>query len=359
MLSGAIMAKKTTSKKKQKKGGELVSVPTSQQRSKPASGREVTIPGMGQAAAPVIITTASKNAAFAYAEFFGADIENPHTHRAYRHAVDTFLHWCEMNGYALKQVSPPLLGEYIRKHLTGSKPTKKLHLSAIRHFFDRLVVRHALVLNPATSVRGPKYAVTEGKTPALSVEQAREVLASVNTASVVGLRDRALIATLIYTAARAGAVTKLRLKDYYPDGNQWWLHFDEKGGKSREIPVRYDLQMYVERYLKTAGLDGTIGADDTPLFRTTIRKTKVLTNHAMTEGDILRMVKRRLRSAGLPAKKLSCHSFRATTVTDLLEQGVPLEDVQYLAGHSDPRTTRLYDRRKKQVTRNIVERISV
>jgi site-specific recombinase XerD len=47
------------------------------------------------------------------------------------------------------------------------------------------------------------------------------------------------------------------------------------------------------------------------------------------------------------------------TVTDLLEQNVPLEDVQHLAGHSDPRTTRLYDRRRKKVTRNIVERISI
>ena len=48
-----------------------------------------------------------------------------------------------------------------------------------------------------------------------------------------------------------------------------------------------------------------------------------------------------------------------TTVTDLLEQNVPLEDVQYLAGHSDPRTTRIYDRRRRKVTRNIVERISI
>ena len=78
----------------------------------------------------------------------------------------------------------------------------------------------------------------------------------------------------------------------------------------------------------------------------------------MTAGDMGRMIKRRMRDAGLPSR-LSPHSFRVTTVTDLLEQGVPLEDVQYLAGHADPRTTRLYDRRKKRVTRNIVERISI
>jgi integrase/recombinase XerD len=48
-----------------------------------------------------------------------------------------------------------------------------------------------------------------------------------------------------------------------------------------------------------------------------------------------------------------------TTITNLLEQGVPLEEVQQLAGHADPRTTRLYDRRQKKITRNIVERISI
>jgi len=70
------------------------------------------------------------------------------------------------------------------------------------------------------------------------------------------------------------------------------------------------------------------------------------------------MIKRRLKDAGLP-QHLSPHSFRVATVTDLLTQGISLEDVQYLAGHADPRTTRLYDRRQKQVTRNTVERISI
>ena len=58
-------------------------------------------------------------------------------------------------------------------------------------------------------------------------------------------------------------------------------------------------------------------------------------------------------------ERLSPHSFRVTGITDLLTQGVPLDDVQYLAGHSSPRTTKLYDRRQKKVTRNIVERISI
>ena len=326
----------------------------------------------GKTGMPPMILEAGQSAAFAYEEFFRAEVESDHTYRAYRRAVDRFLAWCEERGCALREVSPALVGDYLRglkvfkrvgnqvfvqTDTPASKPTKKLHLAALRKFFDRLVVRHAVVLNPAASVKAPKYAVQEGKTPALSVEQVRALLRTIDISHIVGLRDRAVIATLVYTGARVGAVAKLHWQDFYQDGNQWWLDLDEKGGKARQIPVRHDLQTYYEEYFVAAGLSDA--PEESPLFRSTVRKTKVLTENAMTDNDILRMVKRRLKDAKLPTKKFSCHSFRATTITDLLEQGVPLEDVQYLAGHADPRTTRLYDRRKKEVTRNIVERISV
>ena len=70
------------------------------------------------------------------------------------------------------------------------------------------------------------------------------------------------------------------------------------------------------------------------------------------------MLKRRLKDAGLPPI-FSPHSFRVLVVTDLLSRDVPLEDVQYLASHANPKTTQIYDRRRRRVTRNIVERISV
>src|SRR5512138_1980123 len=93
-----------------------------------------------------------------------------------------------------------------------------------------------------------------------------------------------------------------------------------------------------------------------PLFRTAVRRTKQLTRKARSGIDIFRMMKRRSKAAGLPGQ-FSPHSFRVATVTDLLEQDVALEDVQYLAGHADPQTTRLYDRWRKKVSRNVVERI--
>jgi len=144
--------------------------------------------------------------------------------------------------------------------------------------------------------------------------------------------------------------------DVYDLGDQHCLRFHEKGGKYREIPARHDLQRLIHVYLAAGSLE--YSDKSSPLFRTAIRRTKLLTQNSMTSDDMGRMVKRRLRAAGLPTR-LSPHSFRVATVTDLLSQGVPLEDVQNLAGHADPRTTRLYDRRQRRVTRNIVERISI
>lgn len=109
-------------------------------------------------------------------------------------------------------------------------------------------------------------------------------------------------------------------------------------------------------YIDAAGLRDA--PRETPLFQTARWRTDQLTGKGMYVVDVSRMVKRRLRDTGLP-ERLSPHSFRVTTLTDLLEQGVPLEDVQRLAGHADPRTTWLYDRRDKRITRNIVGRISV
>jgi integrase/recombinase XerD len=304
---------------------------------------------------PGLIAAAGEAAGFAWDEFFSGQIRNRHTRAAYLLAVRRFLIWVEPRAPSIERITPGMVGKYFDKH-PGSIPTKKLHLSALRAFFDVLVNRHVVLLNPAATVRCERYQAVEGKTPEISRDQARTLLASIATSRPVGYRDKAIIATLIYTATRAGAVAALRLKDFTSDGTQYSLRFHEKGGKSRSIPVRHDLQVILLDYLD--GLKWQSQPGDTPLFRSVAGRTGSLTELPVSNVDICRMVKRRLCDAGLP-KNLSPHSFRVATLTDLLKQGVPLEDAQFLAGHADPRTTRLYDRRQRQVTRNTVERISI
>src|SRR5262249_32941844 len=189
-----------------------------------------------------------------------------------------------------------------------------------------------------------------------SIEQARKLFRSLDVSNVVGLRDRAILGVLAYTGARVGAVAKLRLGDYRNLGEQRALRFGEKGGKEREIPVRHDLEAWINEYIAAAGIEG--GSRNSPLFRAADGKRKSLVLERLEAHGIRRMLKRRLGDAGMP-ELYSPHSFRVTVVTDLLNQNVPLEDVQYLAGHSSPTTTRIYDRRRRRVTRNIVERISI
>ena len=320
----------------------------------PVSKQQVIQP-VAAKALPVLVERAGGAARFAWDEFFYAEHHNPHTQKAYMAATKRFLAWCEGQGVELPTVTPGMVGQYL-VGLGGSAAKRNLHLAALRGFFDRLVQRHVVILNPAASVRGVKDQVIEGKTPEITIAQARTLLASVDTSHIVGLRDRAILATLAYTACRAGAVAKLRFQDFQSDGTQFVLRFQEKGGKSREIPVRHDLEGFIRAYLDVASLASE--PKDRPLFRSTLRRTKQLTGNPLTTKSICELVKRRLKDAGLPSR-LSPHSFRVTAITDLLTQGVPLEDVQYLAGHAEPRTTGLYDRRQKRVTRNIVERISI
>jgi site-specific recombinase XerD len=263
------------------------------------------------------------------------------------------LSWAKVSRKELHEISAADVGEYLRG-LDGGLPKKKQHHSALRRFFNLLVERHICIINPALVARTERLEISEGKTPQITERQARQLLAAIDTKKRIGIRDRAIVGILMWTGVRAGSISRLRRGDYYEAGEQWMLRFDEKRRRTREIPVRHDLQWYLREYLDASMLIDAPKA--APLFLTTSGKTDRFTGNGMNGHDICRMVKRYVKQAGLP-ESLSPHSFRVAVATDLLDQGVPLSDVQYLLGHADPRTTRLYDRRQKHVTRNIVERI--
>jgi integrase len=231
----------------------------------------------------------------------------------------------------------------------------KLHLAAIRMLFDRLIIGQVLAVNPAHAVRGPKHVVRRGKTPVLTEDQARRLLDSIDSSTLVGLRDRALIGVMIYSFARIGAVVAMRVEDYYPAGKRWWVRLHEKGGKRHEVPAHHKLEHFIDEYLAAAGIRED---DKTPLFRSAVGKTGVLTDKPMNRIDAYRMVRRRTAEAGFKIK-LGCHVFRATGITAYLEAGGTLENAQAMAAHESPRTTKLYDRTDDAITLDEVERITI
>ena len=166
---------------------------------------------------PLLVESSGQAARFAWDEYIYGCLRKEHTRRSYERACRRFLSWCEHCRLDLHAVSPKHVGKYLDS-LPDSSVSKKVCLAAIRHLFDILVTRHAAVLNPADSVRGERLQVIEDKTPEMSAEQARRLLNSIDTSHVVGLRARAIVAILIYTAARVGAVARLRLGDFFDAG---------------------------------------------------------------------------------------------------------------------------------------------
>ena len=101
---------------------------------------------------------------------------------------------------------------------TRAKPSVKQELAAVRMLFDWLVVGQVVATNPAHSVRGPKHVVKRGKTPVLTREETRELLDSIESDTIRGLRDRALIGVLVYSFARIGAALAMTIDDYFSEG---------------------------------------------------------------------------------------------------------------------------------------------
>lgn len=311
-------------------------------------------PRKGLPTVPALIADQGEHAARRFIEFFTANIRNRNTRAAYAQAVAQFLSWCEERRLSLKAIDPITVAAYIESH-PGAAPTKKQHLAAIKMLFDWLVTGQVIPLNPAASVRGPKHVVRKGKTHVLSTGDARTLLDSIETSSVVGLRDRALIGVMVFSFARIGAVLGMKVEDYYQNGKRWWLRLHEKGGKFHEVPAHHNAEAYLDAYIEAAG----IGKDDKgPLFRSAVGKTGKLTDRPLRRNNALDMVKRRAAAAKL-SKRVCNHTFRATGITAYLEAGGTIEKAQAIAAHESPKTTKLYDRTSDTISLDEIERIAI
>ncbi|TLU70635.1 tyrosine-type recombinase/integrase [Lichenicoccus roseus] len=309
------------------------------------------------AVVPMIIAAHGEQAAWHYLNFFAAHIRNSNTRAAYARAASSFFAWCEGLGLALPGIQPVHVAAWVEtlSREGRSAPTVKQQLAAVRMLFDWLVVGQVVPHNPAAAVRGPKHSMATGKTHMPSREEAKALIAAIETGSLIGLRDRALIGMLLYTFARIGAVTTMRGGDYYQVGKRGWVRLHEKGGKEHTMPVHHTLEEWLDTYQKAAGI-----AEDRKgfLFRTGEGRTGRLTDKPLAQADAYRMIQRRAVAVGVETR-LGCHSWRARGITAYLENGGLLEHAQKMAAHSSARTTTLYDRRGEDISLDEVERIAL
>jgi integrase/recombinase XerD len=316
---------------------------------------EITVQRTG-ASLPSVFT-AQPQAKKRMRDFFSSHIRNKNTRRAYLEAVRQFSAFCAVHDIEdLAQVEPVHVAAFVEDQLREhSKPTVKQRLAALRMLFDWMVVGQVLAVNPAHAVRGPKHTQRKGKTPVLNVDEARALIDAIDITSLPGLRDRALIALMVYTFARVGAAVGMKVEDFFVQGRRGWVRLHEKGGKEHEMPTHHNLDRYLEEYIAAAGI-----AQDRkgPLFRTSKGRGGELAERPLLQSDVWRMIGRRAAEAGIETE-IGCHTFRATGITAYLKNGGRLEIAQQMAAHESARTTGLYDRRSDEVSLDEVERIGI
>ncbi len=304
---------------------------------------------------PVLIRNAGFDTIRRFVEFFTASIRNANTRLAYLRAVRAFCSWAERRRITLEQIEPIVVAAYVEELMAKySKLTVKQHLAAIRMMFDFFVTGGILRVNPAASVKGPKVTILKGTTPILSASEARQLLDSIDTRDLIGLRDRALIGLLVFSFSRIGAALKMRVSDIRIKDGRHWVRLHEKGGRHHEMPLNRKAEQYLLAYINLAGLRQE---PTTPLFRS-IGRGGILRERVLHRNDALRMVKRRTLAAGL-SPHICCHTFRATGITEYMRNGGTLEKAQQMAAHASSRTTNLYNRVRDDVSLDEVERVLI
>jgi site-specific recombinase XerD len=312
---------------------------------------------------PVAVATASPRAKYTVLQYFAAEISNASTRRSYLRAAEDFFGFVASvaGGDRLETVCSLHIATWLElmKARGLAAPTIKLRLAAIKMLFQALVREQILAVNPAAVVRGPKHSVMRGKTPVLDGAETQRLLQSIDTSTLIGLRDRAMIGTMAYSFARISAVTGLKVGDVFRQKQRLWLRLAEKGGKCKDVPCHHQLELYLAEWLDAAG---HIDMPTAPLFQTfanagpRVDGARALSGNPMSQSMTWEMIQRRAETADIETA-VGNHTFRATGITAYLSNGGTIERAAIIAGHASTRTTQLYDRRPDDVTLDEIEKI--
>jgi site-specific recombinase XerD len=272
-----------------------------------------------------------------------ANIDNPRTRRAYQNDLEDF---CSFVGLASADEFRAVTRAHVlawrtqleTRGLAGATIRRKL--AALASLFDHLLENNAVAGgNPVHGVKRPKIETNEGKTPALGDDQAKSLLDAPDTTTVKGVRDRAILAVLLYHGLRREEAAKLTMSDLVERRGIRHLRVHGKGKKIRFLPLHPVAAERIYAYLERDSVRDTSSG---PLFRSVRGKT---TGAGVTANGLYTVVAYWARIAGIYVDGLGVHGLRATAATNALEHDADIAKVQMWLGHANISTTRLYDRR--------------
>ncbi len=282
----------------------------------------------------------------AEAEWF-ANIDNEKTRRAYKIDLQDFMSFVGMQRVEeFRMVTRAHIIAWRKflesRNLSGATIRRKL--AALSSLFEYLCESNAVATNSVKGVKRPKVETYEGKTPALSDDQARQLLEAPNPTSIKGKRDRALLSVFLYHGLRREELCTLKIRDVTQRRGVLHLRVHGKGGKIRFLPLHPGTAELIADYLEASGQENELSV---PLFRAVRNNVNRKINQSMTTDGIYKVVRYYVKKNGIgEIENLAVHSLRATAATNALDHEADIAKVQEWLGHASIATTRLYDKRK-------------
>lgn len=303
---------------------------------------------------PGLITTGAGERRLTAAEFqhlgdvpaaveWFANIDNPRTRRAYQIDLADF---CSFVGLSAVEEFRAVTRAHVlawraqleQRSLAGATIRRKL--AALASLFDYLLEQNAVAGgNPVHGVKRPRIESNEGKTPALGDYQAKALLEAPPAETLKGMRDRAILAVLLYHGLRREECAQLQTSALQDRRGIKHLQVKGKGGKTRYLPLHPVAAERIHVYLEH---DSERELGHGPLFRSIRGKT---TGAGIGADGLYKVVAQWARVAGIEVDGLGVHGLRATAATNALEHGADIAKVQTWLGHANVSTTRLYDKR--------------
>ena len=266
---------------------------------------------------------------------------SPRTIESREKLLRLFIAWCDDRSLTRpRQIDRPILERYqrylfyYRKKDGEPMSTRSQHtrIIPIRHWFQWLVKQGHLLYSPAADLELPRL---EKRLPKaiLSAKEAETVLAVPNIGSATGLRDRAILETFYSTGIRRLELVHLTVHSIDLERGTLMIR-QGKGKKDRMIPIGERAMAWVEKYKESARPELVSGKDDGTLFLSNL-------GGAFVPDRVTQLVKGYVDRSGV-GKKGSCHMFRHTMATLMLENGADIRYIQAMLGHAELSTTEIY-----------------
>lgn len=266
-----------------------------------------------------------------------------HTLRNRKSCLRHFAGWCEERGIeSVTDITLPVLERYratlFHARQRNGKPlgwSSQAHkLTAVKVLLKWLVRTHRLRYNAAADLELPRRA-HHLPGAVLTIEEAERVLAQPDLKEIIGVRDRAMLEVLYSTGLRRTELIRLRLCDVDTERSCLFVR-EGKGRRDRVVPIGERALAWVDLYLRDVRLLLVVPPDRGILFLSR-RGLRIRANR------LSELVRAYVESADI-GKRGSCHLFRHTMATLMLEGGADIRDIQEMLGHAQLSTTQIYTR---------------